>query len=330
MRSLRISLLLLIGGLVSGCGYVHFGRWPAGPRGDSQLLNEVTDLSIERKILKQELLLVRKEKDALRDALDRAGAAEGRAPAATVLQLEQAANDLATLRVNYSKLEIERNALAATAPTAEALRVENDQLRQELVAARTENAALATQLKTSLAAREEAEKHAVQLDSDLAAQTDARAKAEAMAFELRKRLDEVVARSERAEAAAPVPAVTVEGKPDANTGLASLRLAKAPPSELAATAELRTSLARTQANAANSGNQIQQESAVNAPTIDTAKAEPVKSYTVKAGDTLESLAARFYGSPDQWGKIYAANPTALAEGLKPGLVLVLPGVRSGL
>lgn len=50
------------------------------------------------------------------------------------------------------------------------------------------------------------------------------------------------------------------------------------------------------------------------------------SYTVKEGDTLESIAAAIYGNSARWPEIYRANSGSLGRGgdLKPGQVLVLP------
>ena len=58
--------------LLSGCGYVHFGRLPAAAasgNGDAMGV-AYSSLSTEHKILQQELVLARKEGDALRAALD--------------------------------------------------------------------------------------------------------------------------------------------------------------------------------------------------------------------------------------------------------------------
>ena len=50
------------------------------------------------------------------------------------------------------------------------------------------------------------------------------------------------------------------------------------------------------------------------------------SYTVKEGDTLESIAASVYGNSARWPEIYRANSGSLGRGgeVKPGQVLVLP------
>jgi nucleoid-associated protein YgaU len=51
----------------------------------------------------------------------------------------------------------------------------------------------------------------------------------------------------------------------------------------------------------------------------------VRTYVVKSGDTLQNIAREFYGDPNQWKKIYTANPDKIDRGLpKPGATLVIP------
>jgi nucleoid-associated protein YgaU len=51
-----------------------------------------------------------------------------------------------------------------------------------------------------------------------------------------------------------------------------------------------------------------------------------RSYTVQRGDTLASIARKFYRNSSAWGKILAANPEILAKpaDLKPGQSLRIP------
>jgi len=52
-------------------------------------------------------------------------------------------------------------------------------------------------------------------------------------------------------------------------------------------------------------------------------------YTVREGDTLISLAERFYGDYKKWREIYYLNQGRLGRGgvLKPGQILVMPKKR---
>jgi FtsZ-binding cell division protein ZapB/phage tail protein X len=53
-----------------------------------------------------------------------------------------------------------------------------------------------------------------------------------------------------------------------------------------------------------------------------------KQHIVRAGDTLRSLAAKYYGDPNLWEKIYDANPDAVDRGLpQEGAVLTIPSPK---
>jgi len=51
--------------------------------------------------------------------------------------------------------------------------------------------------------------------------------------------------------------------------------------------------------------------------------EPARRYTVQPGDTLSSIAQRFYGSPANWQWLYQANRTVIKNPnvIDPGDVL---------
>jgi nucleoid-associated protein YgaU len=58
----------------------------------------------------------------------------------------------------------------------------------------------------------------------------------------------------------------------------------------------------------------------------------VVTYTVKAGDTLPSIAAAVYGDSNQWKTIYNANKATIGSDpniLQPGLQITLPPKESG-
>jgi nucleoid-associated protein YgaU len=52
-----------------------------------------------------------------------------------------------------------------------------------------------------------------------------------------------------------------------------------------------------------------------------------QSYTIQDGDTLSSIAAKFYGDENQWNQIYEANREAIGENpdnIAVGLELTIP------
>jgi nucleoid-associated protein YgaU len=56
----------------------------------------------------------------------------------------------------------------------------------------------------------------------------------------------------------------------------------------------------------------------------------IKTYTVKAGDTLSSIAKEFYGDPDLYERIYKVNKTTIGDDpdvLKVGQELKIPPAR---
>lgn len=59
---------------------------------------------------------------------------------------------------------------------------------------------------------------------------------------------------------------------------------------------------------------------------DSSTAPKAKTYTVKSGDTLWAIAARFYGSGAQYTKIYNANRDKISNPnlIYPGQVLTIP------
>jgi LysM repeat protein len=54
--------------------------------------------------------------------------------------------------------------------------------------------------------------------------------------------------------------------------------------------------------------------------------EPARRYTVQPGDTLSSIAQRFYGNPADWPWLYQANTSVIANpnAIYPGQVLNVP------
>jgi nucleoid-associated protein YgaU len=61
-----------------------------------------------------------------------------------------------------------------------------------------------------------------------------------------------------------------------------------------------------------------------APVATTAK--PARTHTVVEGETLSDIADHYYGTSDQWTKIYRANRSTLKDPdrINPGMKLVIP------
>lgn len=298
--------------LVSGCGYVHFGRLPASnmPVGDAKLAEAYSSLTTEQKILKQELALARKEGDALRTALERAG---GNASSSDVAaRLAETSRELAALRASYASLQAERGAppgaqaaaleekLAATLRNYTQLEEANTRLRGDLDRAKGENTRLADQLRSAVSRHEQAQAALAQLNTELLAQKDARTRAEQAAAAMHAQLGAVMARAGSAGNA------STGGDSAASTG--TLRLAKAPPAD--ASAELRVDTTQLRAGKAD---------AAPAP-------KGGRMHVVEAGDTLERIAQKYYGTAEKWNRIYAANQAQLGSGrpLTTGMELVIP------
>src|SRR5471030_395325 len=208
----RLAVLALLA--LSGCGYVHLGRLPETPpavvMGDEKLLKENSDLRTDKKMLTQELALTRAQGDALRSAIENR-AADGDTSKRLTEKLNQTTRELATLRADYAKLQLERTAAPAATPAEIAtlkaklgdtedklagslknftqLQEEIGHLRTDLDKTRAENSTLAGQVKTVTAKNEEAQAALAQLNADLLAQKESRTRAEQDATTLRTQLD---------------------------------------------------------------------------------------------------------------------------------------------
>jgi chromosome segregation ATPase/phage tail protein X len=337
LRLPALVALVLAGLLLSGCGYVHFGRLqPATP--DAALASENASLRAEKIMLQQELALARKEGIALRDALEKrptATTAAGGIPAGSqsvlAAQLKETTEELINLRANYARLEKERTRqltpgagmssiaaaeqigdlkaalgaseekLAAALRTYTKLQKEIVGLRQQVDRERTENIRLTQQVTGLTAQNERAVAALAQLNSELLAQREARNQAEAETRTAQAQL--VIARACRTDEPVAL-ADTRSGSAGSTNDLApaTLRLEVAAPAATPTDAMLRTSPERLRA-AAN-----------------------IRQYEVAEGDTLESIARKFYGKPERWRAIYAANIDLLRDGrpLKPGMKLEIP------
>jgi nucleoid-associated protein YgaU len=316
MRISRAIALLALPLALTGCGYVHFGRLPqatATPLGDTGYTNLLT----EQKILKQELVLARKEGDTLRAALERGGGASPELMA----RLNETTRELATLRASHAKLqagnasaaqlgEIE-DKLATSLRNYTQLQDENARLRADLDRARGENSQLSAQLKSATTENQAAQGTLTQLNTELLAQKEARARAEQATAAARAQLSAVIA----ARDAAPATAMPAESSAAA-PALSTLQLAKAPPADSSAIAELRTNPER-----------VRNAEVATAPVPPPAPApKAARLHVVQAGETLEKIAQKYYGDAKRWVRIYTVNNDTLRDGrpLKPGMELEIP------
>jgi nucleoid-associated protein YgaU len=198
--------------------------------------------------------------------------------------------------------------LAASLRNYTQLQTENAQLRADLGKTRAENASLSEQLKLAAAREERAQAEFAQLNVDLLAQTEARTRAENATAAVRTQLDTVLAH------AGGQPSTTATRESAISIGSA-LQIAKAPPAGSLPIAELR-------ADRASVGTSPDFSTAVGG----RATVSRPRVHVVQAGDTLESIARHYFGTPDRWRAIYDANATLRGndESLRVGMELQLP------
>lgn len=338
-----VVLAVLALGVLPGCGYIHFGRYEPAARSTPELVAQNTDLRLENKILRQEIALANQERAVLREALDNRASTEGDA-SELVAQLDATTRELGALRANYTRLQSElgrlRSApagssgniaslaeisalqaklglteekLSATETDLQQLQQDNIQLRREADRLARENAGLAQQVEALALQNEQVSTAFAQLNTELLAQKEARQQAEAATRAARDQLQLVLTRRAEGESTSLSDARqgTAAGARDLQATLTLNTAATEPPP----TAELRTSPERLRAAAA----------AVAAEEA-AARAGEVRYHLVAEGDTLETLARHYYGRPERWRVIYAANNDLLRGGrpLKPGMRLVIP------
>jgi nucleoid-associated protein YgaU len=321
MRTVRLLGLLSLVSLLTGCGFVHFGRLPEPSYGgsDAAAAQAFSSLSTSHKMLQQELALARKEGETLRVALERA---QGQAaPGDAGQRMAELSSELASLRASYAKLQVERAAggaapaapgqlaqieekLAASLRNYTQLQEENARLRRELDRTRSENSGLASQLKSLSERHEQAQASLAQLNTELLLQREARTKAEQSSAAMRAQLATVMAQSSRGSGTAPSPA-------SGGGTTSSLELAKAAPADASPTVELRTNADRIR------------------PATDTAATgSPAgrRVHVVREGDTLDKLAREYFGDSERWRAIYDANVSRLGQGqpLQIGMELEIP------
>ncbi|MBI5381570.1 MAG: LysM peptidoglycan-binding domain-containing protein [Opitutae bacterium] len=304
----RASAVVLVVLTLSGCGYVHLGRRPPT---DATLLQENADLRMEKKLLQQELVIVRKEGETLRKTLA-AAPTDGSATSELAAKLETATRELATLRGDYAKLQEERAAQLAAPraadPAAEnalkgqlaavenklatalrdytKLQEDNTQLRQEIAVARQENQTLNARVKDLTIQNERTQAAMAQLNTELLAQKDARAQAEQATEALRSQLHAVVTQA-RSPDKAPTLADSRESTASSARAIegAGLRVPNLPATDGPPTATLSTNPERVQAAAA-AMKQATPPPATPAPAQTPAKVEPAPAGKAAKSPTI--------------------------------------------
>lgn len=70
----------------------------------------------------------------------------------------------------------------------------------------------------------------------------------------------------------------------------------------------------------------EEEDLIPEPTAPSEQAPAGTTYTVQKGDTLQKIAAKFYGTSKPWRKIYEANQASLKspDNIYPGQKLIIP------
>ena len=341
------TVLLVLLGFTAGCSYIHFGRLDR-IRNDTALAAENSDLRIEKKLLKEELEIARKEREALTSAIEHAAGGSGSDELAA--RLTATSQQLVALRESYAQLKADREQLKPTplvrrifqpadAPPrqqiaglsaqlnkteeklADAMRAqselqgENTRLRAELEKVHAENASLAAKVEQMTAENSEARAALAQLNTVLLAQKAARAEAEQSAEALRAGLKTPVA------APNPEPALSLSSARESSADAAR---------ELAATLQSGTLSPATTAVASLATSPAKLAPAAGSAAAPTPATPPPgktpKTYVVREGDSLEKIAEHLYGRRDRWIMLYAANNALLSDGrpLTPGMPLQVP------
>ena len=356
--------ILLSFTFLSGCSYIHFGRIDKAHL-DAKLATENSDLRVEKKMLQQELAIAQKENNTLRTAIERQPSASGDLVAKlneTTRELAALRADYSRLQSQRQKLENAADAhdnagstmaameqiadlktkltdnedrLASTLKLYTQLQDENNRLRTAVDQTHAENAELSKQLAQTTAQYSDTRDALAQLNTEFLAQKAARSRAEQDAQALRAQLRSLLERShlEAAPAgSAPSLASAREGSASGAAVLAPGQPVDAVQGGVSATATLTTKQGKVQGAMAPPQPAASAPTPVVAPTpAPAADATPAsqpgaRTYVVQEGDTIESLAEKFYGRRDKWRLIYAANNTQLSGGrpLKPGMELQIP------
>lgn len=83
------------------------------------------------------------------------------------------------------------------------------------------------------------------------------------------------------------------------------------------------------ASSPSASSEAARPTATSRPTRPAATPDPARTYVVRRGDTLRSIAARMYGDANLWRRILRANLDRLGspEELRIGMTLRIPALR---
>ncbi|MFA5264165.1 MAG: tail protein X [Opitutaceae bacterium] len=337
-RLARLCVLSLAMLLMSGCAYIHIGRLQ---KRDPVLAAENADLRLERKILQQELVLARKEGEALHSALEAKAGGAGDKELAE--KLADATSELAQLRAGYAALKKEASSrshasgeasdlitrlsateekLALALHDFTELQKETAELKDQLQSQKRENKIMADKVQEMTAETEQARTALSQLNTELLAQKEARSRAEQATESLRAQLSAVM-KQERSD----IPPAKLSDLRETTASSATsiensgIHVEGVPTSDAPPTAML----AVTRAKVGAASDQPDKPAAAE-DTSAQAKDSTQRIHVVKEGDTLEAIARKYYGRVERWRWIYAANNALLREGrpLHAGMQLVIP------
>lgn len=309
--SLRPALAGLLLLAVSGCSYVHLGP--------SSLKDENSALRTEKDLLQQQLALAQKEGATLRAMID-TPVPVGATTNDLVTRLNATTRELAQLRINYERLQAERASSPAAAGDTNArlrdaedrlatslraytsMQEENAKVRTQLDKIQAENATLATQVRTLTAENQQAQAALTSLNTELLAQREARNRAEQASEGLRTQLS---AANDRIATLSGGRSASAAAARDLSTSSLQTALnASTPPP----TARLEADVSQVR-----SAGSPTRPGTVVAPAGQPAPAPAVRTHTVIAGDTLSGISRRYYGTPDRWQEILAANRDVLKD-----------------
>lgn len=186
--------------LSSGCGYVHIGKMPVATSTevvvDNKILEENSDLKLQKKLLEQELNITRAQGSALRSAIENR-TADGDTSKKLVEKLNETSKQLAELKQAYAALKDKgsnelvadlREKLANSHRDYTVLQNEVMRLQKEVQAERAQNIVLSEKVKVITSQNEEAQMAIAQLNVSLMEQKKSKEATEQMNEMLRKEI----------------------------------------------------------------------------------------------------------------------------------------------